>query len=233
LFIDLCATLLLIWISSQVCIQSSKASLSGLDFLAGSSPLCSLITSRSFVRSRSAYLLCSVPENISASFWFSRAGIHASGFVFLAIACHGIIFPLVTSVESVSCSVARAHRFICCRWLVPGPCAAGPVFIFFLSAKSAPPIRCAARACLGRLRQFWILPSVLFSQLVFASVFVRFRVPEYQAVDVAGGILGSLRFCSSFFISSCATGALLNSGLIPGVVLEKAKFFLVLFVFMW
>jgi hypothetical protein len=104
---------------------------------------------------------------------------------------------------------------------------------FFLSAKSAPPIRCAARACLGRLRQFWILPSVLFSQLVFASVFVRFRVPEYQAVDVAGGILGSLRFCSSFFISSCATGALLNSGLIPGVVLEKAKFFLVLFVFMW
>jgi hypothetical protein len=73
-----------------------------------------------------------VPQNISARFWFSRAGIHAGGFVFLAIARHGIVFPLVTSVESISCSVARAHKFVCCRWLVLGPCAAGPIFGFFI-----------------------------------------------------------------------------------------------------
>jgi hypothetical protein len=51
------------------------------------------------------------PKNISARFWFSRAGIHTGGFVFLAIARHGIVFPLVTPVFSFFIRQERVARF--------------------------------------------------------------------------------------------------------------------------
>jgi hypothetical protein len=166
LFIDLCAALLLVWVSSQVCIQRSKSSLSGLDFLAGSSPLCSLITSRSFVRSGSVYFSrglvpCRVPKK-----YFCSLLVFSCGYPHRRI--------------RFSRHSAPWNRFS----------ARNSCLQFFHPPGARRPFRCAAGARLGRLRQFLILPSVLFSRLVFASIFVRLCVPEYQVVI-------------SFLISSC------------------------------